>query len=464
MNLSDSDSDDFFGDIRTLRRKFGLSKSPAVGQTRLAEKPAQTPSRPAKHSLDDPDPVPSLGVVSAGEIAALLSPRGTRQPRKKKTGSASGMERRQEGSPGIPVRTPESRIADPHLLTQKTPVTPTAAPRASGSRRANRRQSRETPEGKFSLQGLWDKADASPLATPIRRNLRTSLLSPRVQIRDAATHSTFSISNNLSDPIGREGLLGKVEEELLTKEDIEAAQRKLSQEQTLTQQQVIRDIRERIIGFASTGNTTSVEQLDCSVTLLCQFYTFGHGELSYDEQGIRWHGDFIGPIANVAQSLDAAAPGTDSRLVADTTLVFPWLRVSSVRLKSIDDKDYVMTTIDSDLGIAFQVGGRESAARIVETVNQQHSRVLAEHQSQKPKRAAACEDGQDTQQLVSMLLSYAKALDPGLEGLDIQQATARAEFMQQALPSVAALAKQLAGDAHATLAYRSDAQSGPAEA
>ncbi|KAJ2630542.1 hypothetical protein H4R22_002599 [Coemansia sp. RSA 1290] len=445
MNLSDSDSDDFFGDIRTLRRKFGLSKSPAANQKRPKEKrPAQTPStRPSKkQSLNDPDPVPSLGVVSAGEIAALLSPRGTRQPRRKMGLSASGVERKYDGSPGIPVRTPESRIADPHLLTEKSPATPTAAPRASSSRRARRiRESSKTPEAvKFSLQSLWDKADASPLVTPIRRNLPTSLKpSPGLQIRDATPrNSAFSISN-LADSTDQGGLLGKVEDELLTKEDIEAAQRKLSQEQTLTQQQVIRDIRERITGFTSTHMGSCIEQLECSVTLLCQFYTFGYGELSYDERGIRWRGDFMGPIANVAQSLDSAAQAVDSRLAANTRLVFPWLRISSVRLKSIDDKDYIMTTIDSDLGIAFEVSNKEGAAQIVERINQQHSRTLAEHQSQKPRHSGVFESDQEA--LISMLLSYAKKLDSGLEGLDIRQATAKAEFMQQALPSLVGLRK-----------------------
>ncbi|KAJ2851895.1 hypothetical protein IWW36_000668 [Coemansia brasiliensis] len=505
MNLSDSDSDDFFGDIRALRRKFGLSKankSPAkaTNQTpslnkqsgkRLAKTPlhSTTSKFNKKQSIEDNKinsstdsdnaPAATLGIVSAGEIAALLSPRGTTRQRRKKKPVSSGMtsnansaERTtrylSESSPSIPVRTPESRIADPHLLltrSKTSPATPTAAPRGSSSKRTKTTigSGRSPDMMKFDLRSLWEKADASPLATPIGRNRLLSSLkpSPGVQIRDTTPrNSAYSIANTFADSaLDQGGLLGKVEEELLTKEDIEAAQRKLSQEQTLTQQQVIRDIRERITGFTNSSYSVSaaMERLQCSVTLLCQFYTFGHGELAYDEQGIGWHGEFIGPIANVAQSLDSAGQGVDNRLIANTTLLFPWLRISSVRLKSIDDKDYIMATIDSDLGIAFELGSTDaSSTQIVQRMNQQHSKILAEHQLQQPKGSTVFESSgssQETQELVSLLLSYAKTHDTEFEDLDIEQAMANSEFMQLALPSITSLCRQLASDAQAVFAY-----------
>ncbi|KAJ2590605.1 hypothetical protein EV177_009038, partial [Coemansia sp. RSA 1804] len=68
-----------------------------------------------------------------------------------------------------------------------------------------------------------------------------------------------------------------VEEALVTEADLEASRRKLGEEYALTQQQIIRDIRDRLMGFAYSSFMflDAIEWRE-SVSLLCQFYTLGH--------------------------------------------------------------------------------------------------------------------------------------------------------------------------------------------
>ncbi|KAJ2478117.1 hypothetical protein IWW56_003914, partial [Coemansia sp. RSA 2131] len=88
MSLSDSDSDDFFSDIRLFRQKLGLSRGsshaqPSNTDTKSSKRAAPEGSavRQRKQQCIDVEPDESgprtsgtLGVVSAGEIAALISP------------------------------------------------------------------------------------------------------------------------------------------------------------------------------------------------------------------------------------------------------------------------------------------------------------------------------------------------------------------------------------------------------
>ncbi|KAJ2819292.1 hypothetical protein IWW50_005506, partial [Coemansia erecta] len=383
MSLSDSDSDDFFSDIRAFRQRLGLAKAsaapnkgpdtstdgphtPAGSRSKRSAAPQHSATRPRKRrSIGDvhveknisAGVTTTLGVVSAGEIAALLSPRGARQRRKKKqpadldssqtSGSEGGSRRGLALSPmaGIPVRTPESRIASPHALLQRPRTfsgTPTALPRPTSSQRLSRAGTNaESPDmASFDMRSMWENTEFSPTTTPIRRLRPASplLRSAKQAAASVAMNAPFGVSSMYSGPAqSHGGLLGKVEEAMVTDEDLDAARRKLGQEQALTQQQIMREIRERLLGFASQQSSEPViGQWQSSAILLCQFYTFGCGMLAYTKQGILWRGDFLGPIANVAQSLGAEESAFTTQLTTNITLLFPWLCLSNLRVKDID--------------------------------------------------------------------------------------------------------------------------------
>ncbi|KAJ2541603.1 hypothetical protein GGF49_003519 [Coemansia sp. RSA 1853] len=439
MSLSDSDSDDFFSDIRSFRQKLGLSRGsshaqPSNTDTKSSKRAAPEGSavRQRKQQCIDVEPDESgprtsgtLGVVSAGEIAALISPHASRQRRRKKN-TMDAPHIHAIGSPGssIPVRTPESRITSIPVV-QPVQATPTAARREAGVI-----QPRVDTESRgFNMRSVWESAEASPAGTPIRR-IRPSLSKPE--------------GSNISGPVAFDagpnagetpsGLLGRVEDALVTDEDLSAATRKLGQSQTLTQQQIIRELRSRVLAF-STSLTEPVEQTGTRATLLCQFHTLGRGTLSYSERGIEWRGDFLGPIANMAQSLSSET--CDTCGTEDTELVFAWPRVSNLRVKDIDDDEFIMATVDSDLGIAFQLDlSAQSAYSLVNRMNDYLRIALADER-------AADSPGANSSVVDAMRCLLRVAADNGYN-VDIEYVLEEPELMARASELVLEFSEKLA--------------------
>ncbi|KAJ2305427.1 hypothetical protein IWW55_001936 [Coemansia sp. RSA 2706] len=480
MTQSDSDSDDFFSDIKAFRRKLGLSKSPPAPTpdantgapgTPSGKRPAtpvRSAARPRKRRSiesmpEQPQPRPksatpaAVGAVSAGEIAALLSPRTGRQRQRKRPASDANAS-------SIPARTPESRITSPHgrlFSTDASPVTtPTAGPHAGslGQSERSRRNSGSPDSALFSMRSLWDRAASSPLITPVRgTRLAAPLLeSPRTTSKSANRNSILAADRlRAQSPQACGGLLGRVEEALVTDADLDAAKRKLGQEQALTQQQIMREIRERIVGFAAAQHDDSVvEQCAHPATLLCQFYTFGHGALAYTRRGIVWQGELLGPIANVAQSIGAQATPFDGQPDAHTTLVFPWRRVSSLRVKCIDGGEFLMATVDADLGIAFRLSDADSVAGLADRMNAQLQEALADHQPQSGGQEGSSEPGaavDRARELIRGLLGLAADQSGVISAPEIERALGNPGFVEEAASSIAALGRQLAEDAQAAL-------------
>ncbi|KAJ1818494.1 hypothetical protein LPJ60_004301 [Coemansia sp. RSA 2675] len=165
-------------------------------------------------------------------------------------------------------------------------------------------------------------ANLANATTPTTQNLASSSRRPFVAVARG-----LSITNGSPPANNETGLLGSVEDALVTDADIDVAKRKLGEEQAITRQQIISDIRERMMKFSISQSAVAEcggwsEWLD-SVTILCQFYTLGHGKLSYGKEGICWRGETLGPIATAAQTAPnnandfASVPlGTHFRLAA----------------------------------------------------------------------------------------------------------------------------------------------------
>ncbi|KAJ2743889.1 hypothetical protein GGI20_003397 [Coemansia sp. BCRC 34301] len=435
--MPDSDSDDDFSDIQALRQKLGLGGGPApppvsshlAARTTAvqfnakqagAKRPAQSPARARKRQSfgarehETGSAAAQTSSVSPAEIAALLSPRRQKHRTVGRTKSSDTLSEHHHGvsvasALHIPPRTPESRVASPATLVPPlfTPTrslslaglsdTNSPATQSLDSRRMNRGKESPLPSSRFAVdenasrstspnsavfasRGLWGSATVhSPLPTPARR--QQLILSPVGSSRRplVSVASGLPISNGGS-PIGCEnGLLGSVEEALITDADMDVAKRKLGEEQAITRQQIIRDIRERMMKFLLLPSATAAEHSEWnswfdSVSILCQFYTLGHGKLAYGEEGICWRGEALGPITTIAQATNATTFDSDpdtnaySPAATMTALLFPWTRISGLRQKTIDDEAYVMLTADDDLGVAFKISGLVSSAGAIDTL------------------------------------------------------------------------------------------------
>ncbi|KAJ2162865.1 hypothetical protein GGF46_000247 [Coemansia sp. RSA 552] len=459
---SDSDSDGFFSDLRAFRQKLGLSDAAgasgaesdssttarATDKEASRKRPAPTPHRTAAAAATTPQlkrrgisdgarekQRASLGGVSPGAIAALLSPHKSRaQDRRQRQrrasraegGGSSDTDIAYSPARSIPIRTPESRLAASNR-TSPSSRRPTASPGHHAPMSPLVTPSRSGP---LTMRSLWD--GPSPLATPVRRR-------PPVQ------RPSTSAKRRLSA-----GLLGKVEEALVTEDDIDAAQRKIGEEKTLTQQQIIREVRERIVSFASDAQPSHDWQE--AATLLCQFHTMGHGRLSYCQRGILWQGRLLGPIATVAQDMVADPASWRQQ---DTALVFPWSRVSAVRKKSIDDDDLLMATIDSDLGIAFQFDG--DVGHMAELLGRQLQIAISdEHKQPGPAAVVAADGGAGGLARVLLQLAAGQGL---LRSDDVTGALSLEAFSERAETLAHAWCQQLADEAQAALGKA--ASSGP---
>ncbi|KAJ2337257.1 hypothetical protein GGI00_000352 [Coemansia sp. RSA 2681] len=537
--MSDSDSDDFFSDIRAMRQKFGLGDAPTqppatlqpaakatparAGATQISTKrPAQSPIRAHKrrslgtHERETkPAAAPSSG-VSPAEIAALLSPRRQKH-RAVARASSSGNLNDCHGvsvanALNIPPRTPESRIAStatprPPLLTPtrslslanlssiNSPATrgPDSQGRGrgkesplSGSRFAmdeSASQSTSPDSAAFASRGLWGAATvSSPLRTPARR--QQLVLSPVGSSRRpfVPVASGLPLTNSGSPIVSGNGLLGRVEEALVTDADMDVARRKLGEEQAITRQQIISDIRERMMKFSLASSAAAAEHgrqhswFD-SVSILCQFYTLGHGRLAYGKEGICWCGEALGPIATVAQTVNASVFDDDfdakvhSPDATNTTLLFPWARISGLRQKSIDDEEYIMLTADDDLGVAFKISGLASSSSVISTLvgdmsalQSQSRRVSAaqlvpatgnlQQLADSGSGAApppASKDMLDDQKIISILLRKATKRELRLVGRELTGALADQAFADAAVEMLRALSAKLASEALAAL-------------
>ncbi|KAI8319968.1 hypothetical protein GQ54DRAFT_12511 [Martensiomyces pterosporus] len=518
MDPSDSDSDDFFSDIRALRRKFGLKGAltpvpmESKAQKRKAE-PQHTPAKPHKRrSTGATESSASATEASANtppssEIAALLSSRRRRR--------SSGIKIAETPS-RIPARTPESRIANPLAPLQVQNLTPETRPpvalplagspngRVQGKPRMDKGKGTPspartlrpaykdifaiTPDSRMpSVRGLWDKVEDSPRNTPTRR---LSAASPASSSKRPfktplpaigfGVHNSFAVAE--ADSSNGNGLLGSVEEALLTDTDIDLAKRKLGEEQALTQQQILRETRERLLQFSLPTNAGSLtlDAIDAassvaldSVTLLCQFYTFGYGKLLHADNGVVWRGDLLGPIATVAQSAAGGIPGAARTTEIDTVLVFPWTQVTGLRRKSVDDEEYIMLTVDEDMGVAFRIDGQQSVGEIdvcVDTMAKQLSLAL-KPQHRRDEGALLELPGQSHQQADDLPLTLAGTTAPEAlvhalllkakeatqhQDLSISRALAIRSFRDSAALLISDFSMQLAEKARAALEASDD--------
>ncbi|KAJ2908838.1 hypothetical protein GGI21_002486 [Coemansia aciculifera] len=289
------------------------------------------------------------------------------------------------------------------------------------------------------------------------------------------------MANGGSPISGEDGLLGSVEDALVTDADIDVAKRKLGEEQAITRQQIISDIRERMIKFSlspSVAESGVWHPWIDSVSILCQFYTLGHGKLAYGKEGVCWSGEALGPIATIAQTANVAQLSNDlgsdfvvtshSPTEIMTVLMFPWARISGLRHKSIDDEEYVMLTADDDLGVAFRIDGLVSSAIAIGTLVSdmmavQSQSVAVELVPATNNLYLAAEgrsgtdflsNGRDTlddQAIICSLLQRAAKQELRLAGQELTSALADQEFADAAADMLHTLSSQLASAALAAL-------------
>ncbi|ORX70533.1 hypothetical protein DL89DRAFT_256746 [Linderina pennispora] len=416
MDSSDSDSDGFFSDIRQLRRQFGLSSAqtpklpPTAGacaaQKLAAEHKGLSQRAPTEQQAPvEPEQTPaSHSRTGPTSTTPLLSPSQRKQP---KTTTPSR----------IPPRTPQSRVASPYTPRRSTQVTPARKPLAgvptptieNSSKRTDKgkgtpvtptafqlfggRLEDGTPKSFQTMQSLWGRDDtADPLLARSAAPQKTPAGSSRTAVHSPWPTPTAGRGGlhtlEFGSPVPRRpqdsspgGLLGSVEEALVTDADIDLAKRKLGEEQAITQQQILREIRERLLGFSNSSPDalgSSVTVVPGSVTLLCQFYTLGHGRLAYSDEGILWAGSTLGKIATVAQSNGGGIASNSEKAV----LLFPWQRVTGLRRKTVDGQELVLMTVDDDLGIAFQ-GSEGWESRPAEELVKQMNKALEKTQAQQ---------------------------------------------------------------------------------
>ncbi|KAJ2082223.1 hypothetical protein H4R24_001744 [Coemansia sp. RSA 988] len=543
--MSDSDSDGFFSDIRAFRRELGLSsglggsdKSSITGTTSDANsKEKNDPAAPAsqskrkaitpvgshsrtlkRQSIADISTKPTKqkgaaagpGVVSPGEIAALLSPRGPRYRRRTEqigrgtdtfiidTDDIAVNNRLNTPLPTYktPERASKSQITSPNTTPQQSKLLAKLSPAsavsfspqlqnnsavAMGSSNGDNSDLPKSSSGSpsvvssLTMRSMWG-VESSPISTPPRCFQPTSPLgSSKPSIGMSTGNSGPADSHTYTgSALVHNGLLGEVEDAIVTDEDMEQARRKLGQEQTFTQQQIIREIRERVIGFVGTlDDEHLVEAWRNSVTLLGQFHTCGHGKLSYNKIGLVWKGDMLGPIATMAECMGYSDGGIDIHTTScATTLVFPWTRISNVRRKSIDENNLLMATVDEDLGIAFQMDSHEEDASkidaLVDNMNEYLKRDLTDRRTLSQNTRATSNTSNNVSGTVSLstnqlghsagvidlirtLLLTAKENDKRFDDINVSGALEAKGFIQKADALISEFSQQLAEEARIAL-------------
>ncbi|KAJ1996580.1 hypothetical protein H4R26_006143, partial [Coemansia thaxteri] len=200
-----------------------------------------------------------------------------------------------------------------------------------------------------------------------------------------------------------------------------------------------------------------------SATILCQFYTLGHGKVSYSEEGIRWYGEALGPVATVAQwTADKDVDRLDSPAATVTMLLFPWARISGLRRKFIDEEEYIMFTANDDLGVAFEIGNLSVTAGAIGALVRDMAETMAQALGKELPLApvvnsddnggAASEDAfLDDLNVARSLLWRAAKGECQLTDMDISKALDDRVFADTAVSMVRSLGNNLVAGALATL-------------
>ncbi|KAJ2723293.1 hypothetical protein GGI07_002721 [Coemansia sp. Benny D115] len=293
-----------------------------------------------------------------------------------------------------------------------------------------------------TLRSLWDNRYTQ---TPPAR-------SPRVQ-------SPLQLDNALVIPAygspQQTGLLGSVEDALVTKSALERAARKLAESEALTQQQIICELCERLKSYHSPDDQPETPDLWQGATLLGQFYTLGHGSLAHSSRGLLWSGRMLANVASAMQArLNLTVAGA-AEAEEQANLLFPWAKLTAVRRKSIDDDELIMVTVDEDMGVAFLLADMSTAAidSRVADINAQLAAHLAHERStprntvpHEPQGTAVGSSSADPcENLVRGLLELAAETQQSrLRSADIDRALKSDTFRESAAALTAALSLRLA--------------------
>ncbi|KAJ1901535.1 hypothetical protein LPJ66_000709 [Kickxella alabastrina] len=454
MNNSESDSDDFFSEIRALRQKFGLSKAKA--KTKI---PVHTPTRDqpntTTYSTYSNSPTPTMPIVpkqtapvptttlhnptklpssnsksiTPGELAALLLPRNAKRHKANRRTST--------GTTVPPVRTPESGIVNaqsPLFRTSSHIASPALSSPASPLWSPIRRP--------FELQG---SPTPTTIAVAAAGSLAVAGEEPADMVFDLAS---LDASESVIGP------LGDLEETMMTERNLDQARLKLGQLQAETEQQIIKNLRDRLVGYtAEVGFSAAAVACEWwSSVLLCQLRTMGHGELAFSDQAVVWRGQIIGPIKPVgeaASAVDFAGDGAGAGVggggqMEDVVLEFPWLKVTALRRKSIDNDEFIMVTVDEDMPVAFQISTLRLSEHIDQRVAEMSARIsrtlkhrAQQHQQQEQQEHQQCDLLPDTLRetatLVESLLRLASChSDQQFSSLDIGRTMVAPGFLKVA--------------------------------
>ena len=156
---------------------------------------------------------------------------------------------------------------------------------------------------------------------------------------------------------------------MVTDDDLDRIRRKTDEEEAKTRQQVIRELRGRLLEYkvenpslatiiSSSNNDTASEVLFQSgdVCILAQFHTFGIGRLIATPTAVYWHGNFLGHIDALDHTLTKdVTVNFDTERTEHIVLVFPTCQISGLRVKIIDDDPIILATIADELGIGFML-------------------------------------------------------------------------------------------------------------
>ncbi|KAJ1720046.1 hypothetical protein LPJ53_005279 [Coemansia erecta] len=412
----DSDSDGMSSEIRLLRRSLGLSasakKRPAPAErfsqtTQRLEQPAQRLDKPEQPAHSTRPEQPAQRPVTPGEIAALLSPR---KPPSKKPRPAS--------KPSTPQRTPQR-------TSHRTPLSPTYS------------TPQRTPESRMA--SLWDNLDASPWRSPLAGSPQPATTATTAVVVATRQPRRASLASSPLHAQRASGPLGRVEDALVTPADLERAERKLGASVARTQQQILEDLRRRLVGFArqqqQQAGEVGVEEGE-EAALLCQFHTMGHGRMALGAAGVLWQGTLLGPLAHADADPAAGHAALPAAPTQPAALLFPWQRVTAARRKHVDGRELLLMTVDEDLGLGFFCPASSAAA-----IDVLAARALA---LQSAARTAAAEGLRAAGDLEARSLARRLlALGSGAAPEDVER-LATEDFLESALPLVRRLAAQLA--------------------
>ncbi|KAJ1919490.1 hypothetical protein H4219_001961 [Mycoemilia scoparia] len=169
------------------------------------------------------------------------------------------------------------------------------------------------------------------------------------------------VQNNDTSTFG----LGEFDNVIVTDGDLDRIRQKLNEEEAKTQQQIIRELRERLLDYKQCSTEASSSSADGSsgydtsqvlddVCIIAQFYTLGYGSLSMNPNCLLWRGCLVSHISPVDEDFSEGHPSESCTYTSEETyLVFPSNSLSDMRVKVIDGDPIILTTLAEDLGIGF---------------------------------------------------------------------------------------------------------------